>query len=236
MKGKSRTTIIATVWCVIVLMQRVAFGLVRSALACPLSQLYCSATAPLPFLPKRCTMATDTHTEAVGVQVSSVVQALQKIAPLNLAGSWDNVGLLVEPTQRETVHKIFLTNDLTEEVVDEAISQGGVGFIVAYHPPIFAPLKRLTTATFKERVILKVIEAKIAVYSPHTALDAVGGGVNDWLATGVGEGRVEPLSTSEMDPGRIVYVTVKGFVNKESAETFCGKVKECCELDNTPEM
>lgn len=181
-------------------------------------------------------MATDTPTQSAGVRVSSVVQALQKIAPLSLAASWDNVGLLVEPTQQDTVQKIFLTNDLTEEVVDEAISLGGVGFIVSYHPPIFAPLKRLTTSKFKERVILKVIEAKIALYSPHTALDAVGNGVNDWLAQGVGEGRVEPLSFSEVDPGRVVSSTVKGFANKELAEAFCSKVKECCELDNTAEM
>lgn len=181
-------------------------------------------------------MTTDTHTRAVGVGVPSVVQALQKIAPLNLAASWDNVGLLVEPTQRETVHKILLTNDLTEAVVDEAVSLGGVGFIVSYHPPIFVPLKRLTTSTFKERVILKVIEAKIAVYSPHTALDTVGGGVNDWLATGVGEGRVKPMLFSEVDPIRNVSSTVKGFASKESAKAFCRKVKECVELDSTTEV
>ena len=214
----------------------VAFRLVRPTRACLLRQLSRIAAAPVPFLPKRWTMTTDMRTRAVGVGVSSVVQALQKIAPLNLAANWDNVGLLVEPTQRETVHKILLTNDLTEAVVDEAVSLGGVGFIVSYHPPIFTPLKRLTTSTFKERVILKVIEAKIAVYSPHTALDTVGGGVNDWLATGVGEGRVEPMSFSEVDPGRIVSSTVKGFTNEESAEAFCRKVKECVELDSTTEV
>lgn len=217
-------------------MQRVASSLVSPALACPLSQLCRSVAAPHPFLPKLCSMATDARTQAVGVPGSLIVQALKKMAPLSLAANWDNVGLLVEPTQQETVRKIFLTNDLTEEVVDEAIAQGGVGFIVSYHPPIFSPLKRLTTATFKERVILKVIEAKIAVYSPHTSLDVVGGGVNDWLATGVGEGRVQPLSVSEVDPGTNKTVTVKGFASKEAAESFCEKMKECCKLENTPEM
>ena len=215
-------------------MQRFASSLVRPTLACPLSQLCRSVAAPPQFLLKSCSMAT--NAQAVGVPGSQIVQVLKKMSPLKLAANWDNVGLLVEPTQQETVQKIFLTNDLTEEVVDEAISQGGVGFIVSYHPPIFVPLKRLTTATFKERVILKTIEAKIAVYSPHTSLDAVGGGVNDWLAMGVGEGRVEPLSVSEVDPGINKSATIKGFVNIESAEGFCEKMKECCNLDNTPEM
>ena len=30
----------------------------------------------------------------------------------------------------------------------------------------------------------------ISVYSPHTALDSVRGGINDWLAQGLGEGEV----------------------------------------------
>ena len=28
----------------------------------------------------------------------------------------------------------------------------------------------------------------VSVYSPHTALDNVKGGINDWLASGLGEG------------------------------------------------
>lgn len=33
---------------------------------------------------------------------------------------------------------------------------------------------------------MRAIEARIAVYSPHTSLDVVDGGINDWLAQGLG--------------------------------------------------
>lgn len=31
----------------------------------------------------------------------------------------------------------------------------------------------------------------LSVYSPHTALDNVKGGINDWLASGLGQGTTE---------------------------------------------
>ena len=71
-------------------------------------------------------------------------------------------------------------------MLEEAL-RAGVDTIVAYHPPIFDPLSELTPSDQRQRVILSLVESKIAVYSPHTALDSVAGGVNDWLAGGIGE-------------------------------------------------
>ncbi|MCG8511181.1 MAG: Nif3-like dinuclear metal center hexameric protein, partial [Rhodospirillales bacterium] len=53
------------------------------------------------------------------------------------------------------------------------------------HPPIFQPLERLTTATWKQRLILEAARQGVAIYSPHTALDAARGGTNDWLCEGI---------------------------------------------------
>ena len=61
---------------------------------------------------------------------------------------------------------------------------------------------------------MKLVQKNIAVYSPHTALDAVIGGVNDWLADGVGEGEISvlhPIEHSDAGQGRLVELkrTVK---------------------------
>ena len=83
----------------------------------------------------------DTPTEVMkGCSLSDVVSALEKIAPLHLAEDWDNVGLLVEPSDPQRIATIFLTNDLTEPVLEEAISLNA-NFIVSYHPPIFCTIK-----------------------------------------------------------------------------------------------
>ncbi|XP_033628343.1 NIF3-like protein 1 [Asterias rubens] len=134
------------------------------------------------------------------MNLSDVLGGLEKFAPTSLAEGWDNVGLLVEPTPPHQVQTVFLTNDLTEEVLSEAI-QARADFILSYHPPIFSGLKRLTMASTKERIIVKAIEKRIAIFSPHTSYDAVRGGVNDWLAEGLGPGKVDPLKHSTSSGG-----------------------------------
>lgn len=82
--------------------------------------------------------------------LSQVLQYLTSFAPLSLAESWDNVGLLVEPVTPVPIKKVLLTIDLTEEVVKEAVNLNA-NLIVAYHPPIFQPLKRITCGKWKVR-------------------------------------------------------------------------------------
>jgi dinuclear metal center YbgI/SA1388 family protein len=127
------------------------------------------------------------------MRLDDLIAALDRIAPLTLAADWDNVGLLVEPSPRlPDVEKILFTIDLTEPVLAEA-GFLGAGLVVAYHPPIFGGLKRLTRATPGERVVLDAVRAGIAVYSPHTALDAAADGLSDWLAAAVGPGARRPI-------------------------------------------
>lgn len=141
------------------------------------------------------------------MELKEVVSRLDTFAPLSLAAEWDNVGLLVEPSAPHIVQSVLLTNDLTEAVLQEAVEKK-VGMVLSYHPPIFVPLKRLTSQSFKERIVVKAIENRIAVYSPHTAFDAVQGGVNDWLASGLGQGHVEPLQPSKQSSSRTKVVSV----------------------------
>ena len=124
--------------------------------------------------------------------LSTVLDVLEDLAPLAWAEDWDNVGLLIEPPGRARVQRVLLAIDLTAAVFDEA-RRAKADMIVAYHPPIFAPLPRLTSSVAMQRVVMQCVQSKIAVYSPHTALDAAPGGVNDWLAGGLGAGRRAPL-------------------------------------------
>ena len=140
----------------------------------------------------------------------SIVSKLEQLVPPRLAAEWDNVGLLVEPSRVGEVQRVFITNDLTEEVMEEVETLPGkkVGLIVAYHPPIFRPLKRLTQRSVKERIIVRAIEQQMAIYSPHTACDSVEGGVNDWLVSGLGSGTVSGLRVTQLPAGLSKHVTV----------------------------
>ncbi|KAJ1342061.1 YbgI/family dinuclear metal center protein [Batrachochytrium salamandrivorans] len=123
------------------------------------------------------------------------MRSMEKIAPLSLAeAAWDNTGLLLEaPYPRPNASKVFLTIDLTQEVLEEAISDPSVGVIVAYHPPLFKAFKRLCLNDEKQNIALKCAASGISIYSPHTALDSCVGGINDWLSRGLGKGRTVPI-------------------------------------------
>lgn len=138
-----------------------------------------------------------------GIPLAQALAVLEQIAPLELAEEWDNVGCLLAPVQPRRIRRILLTIDASPAVVDEAVKKE-IDLIVAYHPPLFSSIKRLHPADALQARLLKLIEARIAVYSPHTALDAVRGGVNDWLAAMVQGQDDAQVSVMEEGPGRLV--------------------------------
>lgn len=136
---------------------------------------------------------------------AKLFEALGQIAPLSLAESWDNVGLLVGESSGKLTGPVLCTIDLTEAVMTEA-EQLGCSAIIAYHPPIFVPIKRIVCTDTKQRLVHRAIKAGMSVYSPHTALDAAQDGLNDWLISGFGSGDVRSLkaSTGREDLRKIV--------------------------------
>ncbi|MEE9295939.1 MAG: Nif3-like dinuclear metal center hexameric protein [Phycisphaerae bacterium] len=124
--------------------------------------------------------------------VADVCEALEALAPLRRAQKWDNVGLLAGDREA-AVRRVLTCIDLTPAVVDEAVRER-VQLVVAYHPPIFKPLSRLTMPSDDTgALVLRCIKAGIAIYSTHTALDAAEGGTNDRMAQLCGIKQTQPL-------------------------------------------
>ncbi len=155
--------------------------------------------------------------------VSDLMSAMERIAPARYAEAWDRVGLHLGRASAALSGPVLLTIDLSEKVVEEAAGLGASA-IVAYHPPIWKPLTALTDAQPMQRALLRAAELRMAVYSPHTALDSVQGGVTDWLCEGLsggGEGRilgdVRALSP-HMDRPSTREVKVVTFLPRESVD------------------
>lgn len=149
------------------------------------------------------------------ITLEQALDALETLAPLRLAEEWDNVGLLVEPLgrlgsagRRGALTGVLLAIDATDAVVEEAVKRS-CDLIVAYHPPIFAGLKALRASDPRPRALVRALRHEVAIYSPHTALDAAAGGVNDFLAAPFGRVEAEPLrpmpgEPSGVGPGRFL--------------------------------
>ena len=136
--------------------------------------------------------------------VRQVYEAMQAIAPLELAEHWDNPGLLVDCGGQ--VHRVLAALDITPEVVAEAAAKQ-CEMIVSHHPVIFDPLKKIGP----QDVPFQLVQAGISAICMHTNLDAAEGGVNevlagifgmrDWevFADGCGRvGEVEPITVPEL--------------------------------------
>jgi dinuclear metal center YbgI/SA1388 family protein len=123
--------------------------------------------------------------------VAAIVDYLEGLAPPNLAAEWDNVGLLLGD-RTAPVERIMTCLTLTSEPAAEAIA-ADAQLIVTHHPILFRPVKRLTTATPEGRLLLGLMRAGMAVYSPHTAFDNCAGGINDFLVGRLGLTHIGPL-------------------------------------------
>ncbi|KAF5103791.1 hypothetical protein D0Z03_000049 [Geotrichum reessii] len=159
--------------------------------------------------------------------INAIKKSITRLYPKELAdSSWDNTGLLVEappavtPATGNEKISILLAIDLTRKVVDEALA-GRHTFIVAYHPFIFRGLKTIAPSRDSQQAsLVRLIQAGVSVYCPHTAVDAARGGVNDWLADGVSGGiahesqprevvtAIEPAVDGHADAGmgRVVHL------------------------------
>jgi putative NIF3 family GTP cyclohydrolase 1 type 2 len=92
---------------------------------------------------------------------------------------------------------------LTSSVLSESVAKD-TSIIVAYHPTIFNALKSFTLSNPLQTSLLHCAAQGISVYSPHTALDSVWGGVNDWLAEGLmktkSDGEIRALVAEKLNP------------------------------------
>ena len=132
----------------------------------------------------------------MNISVKDIAKIMGEMAPSRLAEDWDNVGLQVGRNEKE-VKVILCALDFSAEVLEQAV-QLHADIIVTHHPAIFRGIKQLTDLDWRSALLLEAARKDIAVYSAHTNLDSVAGGVNDVLANLLDLENVESLSGEDM--------------------------------------
>jgi dinuclear metal center YbgI/SA1388 family protein len=130
------------------------------------------------------------------MQISTILNYLESLAPPSYQESYDNAGLLTGGGSWECTG-ILVTLDAMEDVVSEAVARK-CNLIVAHHPIIFKGLKGLTGRNYIERTVIAAVRQDIAIYAIHTNLDnVVAGGVNGRIASKLGVLNGRPLLPRE---------------------------------------
>lgn len=145
------------------------------------------------------------------MRIKEILQTIENLAPIPLQEDFDNSGLQVGDVSREATAAL-LSLDVTESVVDEAVSLG-CNLIISHHPLAFKPFKSLTGRTYVERCMIKAIKHDIVVYAAHTNLDNAWQGVNFKLAEMLGLQQIRILS-----PQKDALLKLVTFVPESHAE------------------
>lgn len=145
-----------------------------------------------------------------------IIELFEQFSPKNYAMEGDPIGLHIGSLNK-SVSKVMIALDVLEPVVNEAI-ENGVDLIIAHHPLIYRPLKKIDTTTAAGRIVEKLIKHDIAIYAAHTNLDVAKGGVNDLLAAALQLEHTEVLVPTH----QVALKKLVVFVPKEAEE----KVRE----------
>ena len=139
-----------------------------------------------------------------------IINSIESVAPRSAQEQWDNSGMQVGDTGRD-VQSVLLTTDVTPDVVNEAIMRG-CQLIISHHPLLFHGLKQICGQTPQACVVEQAIRNNIAIYSAHTSLDSVSGGINTRLADKLGITSYQILASNETNPA--VGLGVIGTISK----------------------
>jgi dinuclear metal center YbgI/SA1388 family protein len=165
------------------------------------------------------------------MKISDICTYLDCRIPLSFQESYDNSGLQVGNSDGE-INSAMISFDVTEDVVDEAIKKG-CGLIISHHPLFFDKIKSITGRTVTDRIIIKAIKNNISVYSAHTNLDIINGGVSFKMASLLGLKDIKVLSPSKDKLLKLVtYVPENHLENVRKAlfDSGAGKIGnyDCC--------
>lgn len=128
------------------------------------------------------------------VKVRQILEAINQIAPWDIAESWDQVGLQVGDPDRK-VTKALVALDLRPEVITEGLKLKVDGFIT-HHPLLFRPLSRIDLQTPLGKALQTLIQNDLFLIAAHTNVDKAAKGLNDYLATQLGLTLTQPLEPS----------------------------------------
>lgn len=145
------------------------------------------------------------------MQVRDVIAAIDRLAPFDLAETWDHVGLQVGAPGDEA-RAVMVALEVDDAALDEAAALG-CDLIVSHHPLIFDPLARLSDDSLAGRLALRAAREGVAVIAAHTNLDKARGGIADVIAELLGVEAAAPLA-----PAAAGVLKLIGFVPADDAD------------------
>jgi len=118
------------------------------------------------------------------MKIWEILQQADAYCPPSWAESWDACGLQIGDAERNT-EGVLVCLDVDAYSVSDAVANR-CGLILSHHPLLFDPVRVIDETTCTGRLIARIVRERLTVYSMHTNLDRIRGGVSDQLALRLG--------------------------------------------------
>lgn len=129
------------------------------------------------------------------MQLTEIIDVIEKVAPLSAQASWDCSGMQVA-SHRTTASTLAVCLDPTPAAVSAAL-QRGAQCIVSHHPLMLSPRLPRRLDAYHE-VLRLLLREDVPLYACHTSLDVNSAGPAAWVAEELGlTGRtvIEPVAS-----------------------------------------
>src|SRR3712207_3405397 len=117
------------------------------------------------------------------------------------AEPWDRVGLVCGDPEQQ-VRRVLFAVDPVQAVVEEAL-EFRADLVVVHHPLLLSPVSSVAATTPKGRLLHRLIQNGVALFTAHTNADVPLDGTNDALARAL-----------RLQDARVVAATDRGGLEK----------------------
>jgi len=152
------------------------------------------------------------------MKISDIINAVENFAPKDVAFDGDPIGLQLGDENAD-VSGVLVSVDTNIDVVAQA-KKKNCNLIVAHHPLIWNPLKKLDASSPNDKALILAIKNDIALYAAHTNADFCLGGINDYVAKIIGLENVKGQNTTDPRIGTLKEKTTLGAYAKKLSEIF----------------
>jgi dinuclear metal center YbgI/SA1388 family protein len=103
------------------------------------------------------------------MKVRDLVSELNAVYPESFQESYDNTGQQVIFPDRD-ISGVCVSLDVEMRVIDDAVSKG-CNVIIAHHPLIFRPFKKIVEGEARSSMLISLVKNEMSLYAMHTNYD-----------------------------------------------------------------
>lgn len=137
----------------------------------------------------------------MGCCVGDVAGWLDESFPLEMAASWDCVGLVIGDEEALVEHVVVALDPSVQSL--KAAQMRGASLLVTHHPPWVRPLVRVCRQQPEGELVWKAVRWGVSIYCAHTNLDCSTRGPSAQLAEYLGLCDVEEMAEGLGRVGRL---------------------------------